>query len=70
MNTLVTLLTTSRGWIVRQAIKATAYVTAPLTVWLETNGHGDSTAAITSGVVAAVSVLVEVGLSFAARKNK
>ena len=69
-DTLFTVLTTSKGWIIRQAIKATAYVTAPLTVWLEANGHGDQTAAIVSGVVAGVSVLVELGFSFLARKNK
>lgn len=69
-DTLFTVLTTSRGWIIRQAIKATAYITTPLTVWLKANGQGDHTAAITSGIIAVVSVLVEVGLSFLARKNK
>jgi hypothetical protein len=71
MNSLITILTTSRGWIIRQAIKATAYITTPLTAWLAANGaDGNETQAIVSGIVAAVSVLVELGLSFAARKNK
>ena len=70
MNSLITILTTSRGWIIRQAIKATAYITTPLTAWLSANGaDGHETQAIVSGIVAAVSVLVELGLSFAARKN-
>jgi hypothetical protein len=67
---LITILTTSKGWIIRQAIKLTGYITVPLTVWLEANGQGDSAGAITAGIIAAVSVLVEVGLSFLARKNK
>lgn len=69
MSTLLTLLTTSRGWILRQAIKLTAYITTPLTAWLTANGHGDSAAAIASGIVAAVAVLVELGLSYIARKK-
>jgi hypothetical protein len=70
MNSLVAILTTSKGWIIRQAIKATAYITTPLTAWLAANGaDGDQTQAIVSGVVAAVAVLVELGLSFMARKN-
>ncbi len=70
MNSLIAILTTSKGWIIRQAIKATAYITTPLTAWLAANGaDGDQTQAIVSGVVAAVAVLVELGLSFMARKN-
>ena len=70
MNSLIAILTTSKGWIIRQAIKATAYITTPLTAWLAANGaDGHETQAIVSGIVAAVSVLVELGLSFAARKN-
>jgi hypothetical protein len=69
-DTLLTVLTTSRGWIIRQAIKATAYITVPLTVWLEGQGaEGEQTKAITSGIVAAVAVLAELGFSFLARKN-
>jgi len=70
MNALVTLLTTSRGWLLRQAVKATALVSAPLAVWLEANGQGDHVGAITAGIVAVVSALIEVGLSFLSRKNK
>lgn len=70
MESLITILTTSKGWIIRQAIKLTGYITVPLTVWLEANGQGDSAGAITAGIIAGVSVLVEVGLSFIARKNK
>jgi len=68
-DTLFTILTTSKGWIIRQAIKATAYITTPLTVWLEANGHGDQTAAIVSGIIAGVSVIAEVIFSYLARKN-
>lgn len=69
MTSLITLLTTSKGWIIRQAIKLTAYITTPLTVWLEANGHGEHVGAIVSGIVAVVSVVVELSLSFLARKN-
>ena len=70
MQAITTILTTSRGWIIRQALKATALITAPLAVWLESQGQGEHTAAITAGVTAAVAALVEIGLSFLARKNK
>jgi hypothetical protein len=71
MNSLITILTTSRGWIIRQLIKATAYVTTPLTVWLSAQGvDGNHTTAIVSGIVAAVAVIGELGLSYLARKNK
>jgi len=71
MNSLITILTTSRGWIIRQLIKATAYVTTPLTVWLSAHGvDGNHTTAIVSGIVAAVAVIGELGLSYLARKNK
>ena len=70
MKALPSILTTSRGWIIRQALKATALITAPLAVWLESQGQGEHTAAITAGITAAVAALVEIGLSFLARKNK
>lgn len=70
MNTLLTILTTSRGWIVRQALKLTTYITAPVAIWLEAQGQSEHVAAITAGIVAAVSALVEIGLSYLARKNK
>lgn len=69
MNTALTFLVTSKGWIIRQALKATAYITVPLTVWLDGAGHGDQSSVIVSGIVAAVSVLIELGLSYVARKN-
>lgn len=71
MNSLIVLLTTSKGWILRQAIKATAYVTTPLTVWLASQGvSDDNTAAIVSGVTAIVAAGIELGLSYLARKNQ
>jgi hypothetical protein len=70
MQAITAILTTSKGWIVRQVLKATALVTAPLAVWLESQGQGEHTAAITAGITAAVAALVEIGLSFLARKNK
>lgn len=68
-DTLLTVLTTSRGWIVRQAVKGTALVTGPLTVWLAQQGQGDKAATIAAGITAVVAALVEIGLSFFARKN-
>ena len=68
---MIELLTTSKGWIIRQAIKWLAYVTTPLTVWLETNGaNPESSAALISGITAGVSIAIELGLSYVARKNK
>jgi Na+/glutamate symporter len=70
MNTLMTFLTTSKGWIVRQGLKLTTYVTAPLAVWLETQGHGDQAATVTAAVAALATAAMEIGLSYAARKNR
>ena len=70
MQAITTILTTSRGWIIRQSLKATALITAPLAVWLESQGQGEHTSAITAGITAAVAALIEIGLSFLARKNK
>lgn len=70
MTSLIAILTTSKGWIVRQAIKATAYVTTPLAVWLEAQGQGEHVGTIVAGIVAVVSALAEIGLSYLARKNK
>lgn len=70
MKSLIVMLTTSKGWIVRQAVKATAYVTTPLTVWLSAQGaDADHTSAVVTGIIAAASIAVELGLSFIARKN-
>jgi hypothetical protein len=64
-----TLLITSRGWIIRQALKATALVTGPLAIWLESQGQGEHAGAIVAGLTALVAAAVEIGLSFLARKN-
>jgi butyrate kinase len=69
MNALTTLLTTSRGWLVRQIVKGTAYITGPLAIWLEAQGQGEHAGAIVAGIVAVVSALAEIGLSYVARKN-
>lgn len=68
-NTVLTVLTTSKGWIIRQAIKAVAGVSAPLTVFLADHGAGNYTAAIIAGVTAVAAASVEIALSFLARKN-
>jgi hypothetical protein len=68
-NTVLTVLTTSKGWIIRQAIKAVAGVSAPLTVFLAEHGAGDYTSAIIAGVIAAAAASIEIALSFLARKN-
>lgn len=69
MTAIIQILTSSRGWLVRQALKATALVTAPLAVWLEANGHGEHTAAISAGITALVTAGIEMLLSYLARKN-
>jgi hypothetical protein len=70
MNSLITILTTSRGWIIRQALKGITVVTAPLAVWLSEHGAGEHTGAIIAGITAVVSAAIEIGLSYLARKNK
>lgn len=79
MKSIVTVLTTSKGWIVRQLLKATAIGLATFTayVYAKAESFGISSeqasafieplkAMVTGGVVLAV----EIGLSFLARKNQ
>lgn len=68
-NTIITVLTTSKGWIIRQAIKALAGVTAPLSVYLAEHGAADHTAAIVAGITAVTAAAIEVTLSYLSRKN-
>lgn len=70
MKTLLTILTTSRGWIVRQVLKFSAYVLGPFYAWLELQGAGEHVSTIAIGITALITALVEVGLSFVARKNR
>lgn len=68
-DTVLTVLTTSKGWIIRQAIKAVSAVGAPLAVFLAQHGAGDHTAAIVTGITAVTAAAIEVTLSYLARKN-
>jgi hypothetical protein len=68
-STILTVLTTSKGWIIRQALKAIAGVTAPLTVFLADHGASDYTAAIVTGITAVTAAAIEITLSYLARKN-
>jgi|GEM_PF-5985438 len=70
MTSLIAILTTSKGWIVRQAVKGTALITGPIAIWFEAQGQGEHVGAIVAGIVAVVSALLEIGLSYLARKNK
>lgn len=78
MIPITTILTTSKGWIIRQLLKLTgnglaafgAYVTAKaVTLGLPLDKVDAVLSPLQLFVSAAVVLLVEVGLSFVARKN-
>jgi hypothetical protein len=79
MNAISTLLITSKGWLLRQALKLTGGALASFSAYAyskaETLGVDPSqvqtvldplAAAISAGVV----LLIELGLSYLARKNR
>jgi hypothetical protein len=62
---LETLLTTQRGWIVRQVLKFGAYAGAAFTSWLVTKGVTiDNPEVVVAATVTLVGGLAEMGLSF------
>ncbi len=69
MSTIYTLVATNKGWITRQLLKWTAIGSAALCAKLAALGvTEDTNTAIAAGIVAFVSGLIELGLSFLARK--
>lgn len=68
-NTILTLVSTNKGWITRLALKYVAIGGASLSAWLTAQGVStDNTAAIAAGLTAAAAALLEQALSFIARK--
>jgi hypothetical protein len=70
MKTLIlNLVTTNRGWLVRQALKSVTYVSGSLTAFLAAKGaDAELTNAIGLGLLSATSWAIETALSFVARK--
>ncbi len=71
MNSIITLLTTSKGWIVRQIAKGAGIAG----VWLAAKASAAGAVSITADNSTAALTLIGVGaleviLSFLARKNK
>ena len=71
MNSIITLLTTSKGWIVRQIAKGAGIAG----VWLAAKASAAGAVSITAENSTAALTLIGVGgleviLSFLARKNK
>lgn len=63
------IVSTQRGWIIRQAIKYCAMGSAALATWLAAKGLDEnSSQALAAGIAAGVSGLVELLLSKAASK--
>ena len=71
MNSIITILTTSKGWIVRQIAKGAGIAG----VWLAAKASAAGAISITAENSTAAITLIGVGLleillSFVARKNK
>jgi len=71
MKALLTLLTTSKGWLVRQIAKFAGYAGAILATKAAAAGAVSVTAENSTAALTLIGVgLLEVALSFVARKNK
>jgi hypothetical protein len=70
MKTLIfNLVSTNRGWLVRQALKGVTYASGALTAYLAAKGvDAELTSAIGLGLISATSWAFETALSFVARK--
>jgi hypothetical protein len=66
---ILQLVATNSGWLIRQALKGITAGAAALSAYLTAKGvEAELTTAVTAGVVAGGSWLLETGLSFIARK--
>lgn len=71
MKALLTLLTTSKGWLLRQVAKGAGIAG----VWLAAKASAAGAVSVTADNATAALTLIgvgvlEIGLSFLARKNK
>jgi len=63
------IVTTNAGWITRQALKGLTIAAASLAAWLSAKGVDvATTTTITVGLISAASWLIEISLSYVARK--
>lgn len=68
-QTLFQLVATNSGWLVRQCLKGITAASASLAAYLTAKGvEAELTTAVTAGIVAGASWLLETGLSYVARK--
>lgn len=68
---ILKLVATNSGWIARRLIMYAAVATAIITTWLTAKGFSaDISTAIATGIVSAVFGVIELTLSFIARKYK
>ena len=68
-STIFTIISTNRGWIVRQALKYVAMGAAALTTWLVAKGYdATSAAALATGLTAGIAGGLELLLSKLASK--
>lgn len=66
---LFSLISTQRGWVVRQVLKYVAMGSAALTTWLVAKGYDpDSATALAAGLAAGISGGLELLLSKLASK--
>jgi hypothetical protein len=66
---LLSLISTNKGWIVRQALKYVAVGSTALTTWLVAKGYSpDSAMALAAGLTAGISGGLELLLSKLASK--
>jgi len=64
------LVATNSGWLIRQALKGVTAGAASLAAYLTAKGvEAELTTAVTAGVVAGASWLLETGLSYVARTH-
>lgn len=68
-NIITSIISTNKGWIVRQVLKYVAMGGAAITTWLVTKGADTSSAElIVTGLTTVVTGSLEIGLSKLASK--
>lgn len=69
MDLIITLISTQKGWLIRQALKGAAALGTMATTWLVAHGVAiDNPQAITAALMTLASGLTEIALSKAASK--
>lgn len=69
MKILETIVSTQKGWVIRQALKGAAAASSIVSAWLLAKGYSaDQTLAISAGISALAAGGAEIALSFVASK--